>query len=92
MLITRTIDQSICVNHQLTLTVQELTDERVMLFVENAVDGTEELVVLELHQEYQISEYGTRLWPDLIDVLGVTFTIQHDPQVIVHRAESGEMN
>ena len=91
MLITRHIDESICINHQVCVTVHEIVGQKTVLYIEDVQTGESRVQAFSIAEELEISDYGTLLCPTRIDENGVTFEIHHDPQVVVHRMEEPEV-
>ena len=91
MLITRHIDESICINHQACVTVHDIAGQKVVLFIEDRHSGESRMQVMAANEELAITEYGTTLCPSTISESRVTFEIHHDPQVTVHRMEEPEV-
>jgi hypothetical protein len=93
MLISRQIDQSICINHQQLLTLHGVVEGRVMIYWEDLGTETSGFEHIDAEHAMNVGEYGTQVCLDSIDenLRIVTFDIQHDPQVVIHRAEAGTM-
>ena len=95
MKITRMIDEGICINHQMHVTVHDFTDTRVLLYVEDLHAGTTSFTHMDINESLPFGEWGTELRVESFTSKGlhrmVTFDILHDPQVRVTRLEAGLM-
>ena len=92
MKITRYIDQAICIDRKVTVTLHNHTAKRAVVHIQDHVNQTSQLETLSHGEELAISEFGTTLAPIQFDHDSAgrsmtTFEIHHDPAVPVHRDE-----
>ena len=97
MKITRYIDESICINHQMTVTLHGQTGNKCSLFVTDHMADESHFEIVKLDEELVISHFNTRICPVSfeLDAAGhrcTTFEIKHDPAVLVHRSEIGDLH
>ena len=89
MLITRFIDEGLCINRQQFITVHALSENGVTLYMENRMDDSDEVITVLSDECLEIGEYGTMLYLHALDYAtgNVTFRIEHDENVKIHREE-----
>ena len=97
MKITRYQNESICINHQMTVTLHDQTAKRCCLFIQDHLNEDSYFKVLDQHDELVISHFNTTLIPISFDrdgagKISTTFAINHDPNVTIHRSENGELH
>ena len=63
MKITRYIDESICVNHKMTVTLHQQTMNKCALYITDHMTDESHLEVIERGEELVISDWNTRICP-----------------------------